>query len=71
MEIRASTEGIALCLPNKGGHTALYKINNNVHIKKSKIITVIILYLLAHPLSHRHPHPLPPYTHTSAQSFVF
>ena len=44
---------IAPYLTDKGVHTALYKINNNVCIKTSKIINyiVIILYSL-----HTYPH---------------
>ena len=70
MEIRASTEGIALCLPNKGGHTALYKINNNVHIKKSKIITVIILYSSHTTLTPTPPPPTPLHAHIGSK-FLF
>ena len=49
---------IALYITDKGELTALYKTNNDVYIKTSKIInySVIILYT-----SHI---PPPPHTHT-------
>ena len=48
---------VALYLTSKGGHTMLYKIQNNVYIKTSKIINyiVIILYSLhTHTRMHVH-----------------
>ena len=63
---------VALHLANKGEHTMLYKIQNNVYIKTSKIINyiVIILYsshthtyacMCVHAHTHSHTH-----THTQA-----
>ena len=50
----------ALYITDKGKLTALYKTNNDVYIKTSKIInySVIILY------SSHIPPPPPPHTHT-------
>ena len=36
---------IAPYLTDKGGHIALYKINNNVYIKTSKIINYVVIIL--------------------------
>ena len=51
---------IALYLPDKGEHTALYKINKGVSIKTSEIMIniVIILYkfLAHHTCTHTHTH---------------
>ena len=33
---------IALYLTDKGGHIALYKINNNVYLKTSEIINYVL-----------------------------
>ena len=48
---------VAPYLTDKGEHTTLYQVNNNVYIKTSKLISyiVIILYpLLMHVRTHTH-----------------
>ena len=39
---------LALYLTDKGEHTALYKINNKVYIKTSKMINCIVIILYSH-----------------------
>ena len=42
-------------MTNKGKHTALYKINNNVYIKTSKVINYIVIILyFSHARAHTH-----------------
>ena len=53
-------------LTNKAEPTALYKINNNVHIKTSKIrnyIVIIIVFLTHHTIPHQHTN-MRTHTHT-------
>ena len=44
---------IALYLTDRGELTALYKINNNVYIKTSKIINYVVI-ILYHTHTHTH-----------------
>ena len=46
---------IALYLTDMGELTALYKINNNVYIKTSKIINYVVI-ILYHTHTHTHTH---------------
>ena len=50
---------IAPCLTDKGEQTALYKINNNVYIKTSKILNYIVIilhYTHTHACTHARTH---------------
>ena len=60
--IRTAVISITPYLTDQGEHTALYKINNNVHIKISKIINCVIIILYS---SRAHTHTRAPahYTH--------
>ena len=55
---------IALYLTNKGEHTTLYKINNNIYIKTFKKNYIIIWYSL-HTHTHMHTDA---HTHTHAHT---
>ena len=43
---------VAPYLTDKGEHTALYKVNNNVYIKTSKIISYIVIVSFAHACAY-------------------
>ena len=47
-----SVVSIAVYLTDKGQHIMLYKINKNVYIRTSKIITIVIILYSSHTHMH-------------------